>query len=244
MKWAHIDEAGTSARERCCIVAGIVSSPDGQWRQLNQYLNELRQEFAPHDSSIIFHAKDIWHGAKKFPRDRWPHDRRKELLHELAKMPNIFRLPVIGAAVDKDKTPWSAKDGKKPDEQAWCYALAFGMCVINFEGFMRELPDQREVGIVIAEDVPHMRRYAHFGYKRISEKTEWGGGVNAQYLPVNRVVEEPLFTGKQGSALLQISDTIAFLLGRFRNGHDDVEPFIRHFESQIYVLPHQRWQPL
>lgn len=114
------------------------------------------------------------------------------------------------------------------------------MCVINFESYLRELPDHREVGTVIAEDVPHMRKYAQFGYQRLMEKSDWSDGVNAQYLPIRRVVEEPLFSGKKGSALLQISDTLAFLLGRYRNGHEDAETFIQRFHSQIYVLPHQR----
>lgn len=151
----------------------------------------------------------------------------------------MFNLPVIGAAIEKRKVSWTVDDGKAVDDQAWNYALAFGMCVVNFEGFMRELPDAREVGTIIAEDVPSMRRYAQFGYERLAEKTDWGG-ANAQYLPIERVIEQPSFTSKKGSALLQISDCIAFLLGRYRNGNNDVERFIDNFHSKIYVLPHQR----
>lgn len=83
LKWAHLDEAGTSAHEGCCVVAGIVSSPDGQWKQLNRYLSDLRDEFAPDSPEIVFHAKDIFHGTKAFHRDVWARDRRLELLGRL-----------------------------------------------------------------------------------------------------------------------------------------------------------------
>lgn len=240
LKWAHLDEAGTSAKEQCCVVAGIVSSPDGQWRQLNKYLDDLRGEFASGQPEIIFHAKDIWHGTKNFHRDRWPRDRRVALLYELAKIPRIFQLPVIGAAVQKDKHNWNFEDGSHPNRDSWCYALAFGMCVINFESYMRELSDDREVGTVIAEDNTHMRRYAQFGFNTLLQNVDRRESINARYLPIQRVVEQPLFTEKRGSALLQISDTLAFLLGRHRNGHSDADAFIHHFSNQIYELPHQR----
>tara|TARA_R110000824_G_scaffold50894_6_gene141898 strand:- start:11049 stop:11846 length:798 start_codon:yes stop_codon:yes gene_type:complete len=240
MRFAHIDEAGTSAKEDWCVVAGVISSPDGQWRQLNNYLAECRKEFCPDRPDIIFHAKDIFHGTKDFHRDNWSREKRAELLTELSKIPWKFSLPVIGSTVDKSKHKWEKMDQSVGELQSWHYALAFGMCVVNFEGFMRGLPDHREVGTVIAEDVPHMRRYAKFGYERISEPTKAWKGSNSAYLPIERVVEEPLFSRKQGSALLQIADTVAFLIGRHRNGKDDVECYIDHFRDQIYELPHHR----
>lgn len=149
MRFAHLDEAGTSTREGWCVVAGVVSSPDGQWRQLNKFLEDCRKEFCPDNPGIIFHAKDIFHGTKNFHRDEWSRGKRQELLMELSKIPRKFNLPVIGTAVDKSKHKWGGR-GQKPSElQAWHYALAFGMCVVNFEGVLRELSDWREVGIEV-----------------------------------------------------------------------------------------------
>lgn len=238
LKWAHLDEAGTSVGEGCCVVAGVVTSPDGQWRQLKSYLDTLRTEFAPNDPDLVFHAKDIFHGTKAFHRDKWTRDKRNALLREISRIPHVFNLPVIGAAIDKSTLTWGNASSDKSNSLN--YGLAFGMCVINFESYLRELPDSREVGTITAEDMPHMRRYAEFGYSRIRDKKGWDGETNSQYLPIHRVMEQPAFTSKLGSPYLQIADCIAFLLARYRNGGKGVESFIDEFQKQIYVLPHKR----
>jgi hypothetical protein len=243
VRFAHIDEAGTSRDEANCVVAGVVSHPDRQWLSINQHLTKIADEFVPPEQreGVIFHAKDIWHGTKKFRRDVWPRPKRLELLHELAKVPCEFELPVIAGVAEKERLTWDVPKGSK-NWLARNYSLAFGLCAIHFEYVLREMCEPHELGTIIAEDLPEMRQHAKWGCDRLRDpKAQWqedDGVVN--YMPMQRVIEQPLFAIKTESAILQIADLVAFVLGRVLNGNRDVQPLLDRFKSQIVILPHQR----
>ncbi len=245
LRFAHIDEAGTSRDEKLCVVAGVVSHPDAQWLSINQHLIELADELAPPEDreGIVFHAKDIWHGTKKFHRDKWCREKRIDLLKRICRMPVDFAMPVIAGAIDKADHKWGGEI--KPGSEKWeaqMYSLAFGLCVIHFEYVMRELCGPNEVGTVIAEDVPNMRRYAKWGYDHLRDKdVNWDVRKDIKnYMPIERIVEQPLFSNKTDSSILQIADTVAFVLGRRLNGHTDVQELLDLFSDQLIILPHQQ----
>lgn len=243
VRFAHIDEAGTSKSEPHCVVAGVVSHPDRQWLSINQHLKKLADEFVPSAdrAGIIFHAKDIWHGSKRFRRDEWPRPKRVELLHELAQIPDKFSLPVIAGVVEKASLGWDVPPGTK----AWGgrnYSLAFGLCAIHFEYVLREMCAPYELGTIIAEDLPEMRQHAKWGCDHLrNPNIKWekmDGVVN--YMPLQRVIEQPLFAAKTDSAILQVADLVAFVCGRILNGNRDVQPLFDRFKDQVVVLPHQK----
>lgn len=243
VRFAHVDEAGTSKNEAICVVAGVVSNPDRQWLKLNQHLTKLADDFVPEKDrpGIIFHAKDIWHGTKKFRREEWPREKRLEILHEMAKIPHDFALPIISGVIEKANHNWGVPVGT-PKWQAYNYSLAFGICAVHFEYVLREMCEPHELGTIIAEDVPEMRQHAKWGYGVLRDPDhEWQEiqGVK-NYIPMQRVVEQPLFTEKTDSGILQVADFLAFVISRRLNGHEDVQPLFDQISSQLVILPHQR----
>jgi Protein of unknown function (DUF3800) len=244
LRFAHVDEAGTSRDEPYCVVAGVVSHADHQWRVLNEHLSELADEFVPAEDreGIVFHAKDIWHGAKRFPRERWPMEKRRALLAELASMPEKFALPVVHGLVEKAMHKWGDTKAGSAEFEAKSYSLAFGMCAVNVEYVVREMCGENEVAMLVAEDAPAMRRHAQGGFKILSDpKHKWQvtDGIR-NYFPLVKVIEQPLFAAKDESSILQISDTIAFILTRKINKKGDVDDLFKLFAGQIAFLPHQR----
>jgi hypothetical protein len=233
MRFAHLDEAGISARERYAVVAGIISNPDTQWRALEQYLSDMADALVPKDlrSGIVFHAKDIWHGTKAFPKDRFSLERRNEILLELAKIPKKFDIPVVVGAINKE-------DQKKTgagNHNALCYAMAFSIAVIGVEYFMLQW-GKDELAQLIVEDTAEMRRHAKWGYDRLRDPSAWTK-PGAGFLPVTRIVENPLFSPKTDSSILQVADTLAFVTCRRIRGRTDVQFLFDEFAENVITFP-------
>lgn len=238
VRFAHLDEAGTSRKERYAVVAGIVSHADKQWKALNQYLSDMMDDLVPKQfrDGIVLHAKDLFHGVKKFDREKWPRERRLRIMMELAKMPAAFDIPVVIGICDKPQHSWG--DIKNQSEiDASNYALAFGLAAVAVEYFMRNrAPD--EVATLIAEDVPHMRRHAKGGYNVLkSSNRNWNDHALSSYCPLQCIVEHPMFAAKDESSILQVSDLIAFTLCRRANGNADVDELVRQYLPNVVSLP-------
>ena len=219
-----------------------MSHADSQWRNLNRALDDIIGEFVPagEKDGIVLHAKDIFHGTKRFHRDRWPLAKRVELLRCISKLPDMMSLPVVLGAIDKSQYSWGPQTDNVAQFEANSYSLAFGLCATHVEYFMRShLSD--EVAALVVEDVPNMRRYAQLGYKILTDATlPWQQADDVfNYMPFERIIEQPLFAEKKDSSILQIADTIAFVAGRLLNGGDNVREFFDLFEAQIVLLPHQ-----
>ena len=108
MKLVYQDEGGTAVHELFLVVSGVVVDGDRQLVAVENHLDILVQKHIPeHDRpGLIFHATDIWSGAKYFKdRDKWPMERRLEILRDLARIPGRFDIPVAWGFVDKGKFP-------------------------------------------------------------------------------------------------------------------------------------------
>lgn len=238
VRFAHLDEAGTSRQEPFAVVAGVVSHADMQWRALNEYLSDMMDDLVPAGlrKGLVLHAKDLFHGTKKFHRDVWPRDRRMRIMMELAKIPVAFDIPVVTGIIQKGQHSWPGTN-KPADVDASHYALAFGMAAVSVEHFMRaRAPD--EVATLIAEDVPHMRRHAKGGYNVLKDKSRgWDEHILKDYCPLTRIVEQPMFAAKDESSILQVADLLAFTLCRRANGHKDVDPLVSQYLENVVTLP-------
>ena len=75
VRLVYFDEAGIGdvAKEPFAVVAGVIVEGDKQWRAVEAHLRTLVEQYVqPNDQAgFIFHAKDIHHGARKMPRDRY-----------------------------------------------------------------------------------------------------------------------------------------------------------------------------
>jgi Protein of unknown function (DUF3800) len=235
LRFAHLDEAGTSSREPNAVVAGIVTDPDRQWIALHQYLSDMADALIPPDlrEGFIFHAKDIWHGSKLFKDERFTPALRSQILRELAQIPKKFDVPVIVGAIRKVDHQWTVEY----DREASCYAIAFGMAAIGVEVFMRSRAGAQEVAHLIAEDSGKMRQNAKWGYKLLQGNKESWKGELAKVLPLTRIVEQPLFAAKDESSILQVADLLAFVICRRLNGREDVQYLVDEFKDNIIGLP-------
>lgn len=241
VRYVHVDEAGISRREPYAVVAGIVTHADKQWRALNQYLSDMADDLVPNEyrEGLIFHAKDLFHGSGKFDREKWPRQKRMAIMEQLALIPSKFDIPVVSGIVEKKKHQWS--DSTASEMDANHYALAFGLCATSAEYFMRNFAEPDEVATLIAEDVPHMRKHAQWGYKVLKNPSlgwDKGSDALASCAPLTRIVEQPMFAAKDQSSILQVADLLAFALCRRANGKNDVSELIKLFFPHIIMLPH------
>jgi hypothetical protein len=244
LRWAHIDEAGISKNDKVTSVAGILSEPDRHYHALAAKLRELEQSVPEplRRGGLIFHAKDIWHGNKRFDKDLWAKhgwdkDRRRSLVLEICKIPVEFDIPVVMGFVDKSDHNWDLlmklDVAKKQTPEKLNYALAFLLCAMMIEIFMQEHVPASEVAHIVAEDTNEMRDHARWGYNLLqSPDMTWTGKYRA-FLPMKRVVEDPMFSPKTRSSLLQIADSIAFVVSRHFAGYEDVLPCMTAFFPKI-----------
>lgn len=244
VRWAHIDEAGISKNDKVAAVAGILSEPDRHYHALATRLREIEQSVPEplRRGGLIFHAKDIWHGNKRFDKDLWlkhgyDKARRRSLVHEICKIPAEFDLPVIMGVNEKAEHSWDAllslNVGKKLSTERLNYALAFLMCCIMLEAFMREHIEGDEVAHIVAEDTNEMREHARWGYDLLQSPFATWTGSYREFLPLRRVVEDPMFSAKTRSSLLQIADSIAFVTSRYYGGYEDVSECFAAFFPKI-----------
>jgi hypothetical protein len=223
VRWAYVDEAGISSREKLVTVAGVVINADKHHRAITARLNEMRNALPPElADGLIFHAKDIWHGNKEFEREKWEahgifKEERRSLVQKLCSIPAEFNLPVVLGFVVKEHHDWQPivrSKGGNLDANRGSYAIAFGQCCITVEAFMRDraLPD--EVAHIVAEDTKEMREYAAWSYELLERPFSWPD-VFDKYLPIERIAEDPMFTPKKRSSILQVADSLAFVINRF-----------------------------
>lgn len=253
VRWAHIDEAGISKNDKVACVAGILSEPDRHYRALASRLREIEQSLPEplRQGGLIFHAKDIWHGNKRFDKDLWAKhgydkERRRDLVRQLCAIPAEFDLPVIMGVYEKEQGGWDAllkmNVGTKLSVENLNYAIAFLMCCIMLEAFMREHVAGDEVAHIVAEDTNEMRAHARWAYDLANNQwVSWTGSYRA-FLPLGRIVEDPMFSAKTRSSLLQIADSIAFVTSRHFAGYSDVFDCFSAFFPQI-VGPNPDYQP-
>src|ERR1700730_14289409 len=102
---AFLDEAGRSRQEPIIVVAGVLIHGDRTYRKLVQRFDEIARQFLPEadQKGFCFHAKDIFHGAGHYFKDRdvWPRERRWPILAALAALPRQFGIPIVFGHIDK-----------------------------------------------------------------------------------------------------------------------------------------------
>lgn len=226
VKWVYLDEAGSSAKERLVTVAGVVVDADKHHRALKGRLDQIRDDL-PEELRVdlIFHAKDIWHGNKQFDREKWDahgiqKDERRSLVEQICSIPEEFGLPVIYGQVAKEQhfSNWQIMlknmDNRKLTPNRLSYALAFGQCAIAAEAFIRDYCPEDEVGQIVAEDTEEMREHADWAYSVLEQRDAPWLREFSSYVPLERLNEGPQFAKKKRSPILQIADSIAFVMNR------------------------------
>ncbi len=214
VRFVYIDEAGISnfAHEPHLVIAAVLINPDTQWRDIEAYYADLSDElFGEEQHRFVFHAKDIWHGAKTFPRESWSKAERLKILSRLVQVPRLFNLRLAISAIDRTETSkeislqFPNATSQRVQQISFCYAFVRAIEDVNAE-IERNAPG--ESAMLIVEDSPKMKGFLKFFHEAYTNTRHRAPDA----FQADRIVDTPLFAKKSESMLLQIADHCAFIV--------------------------------
>lgn len=247
VRFIYMDEAGISSSEPVIVVAAIIVDADRQWRRLESCVQDLRDHLGKtHEigDDFVFHAKDLFHGGRKFPREKWTLQERIEILRRLVSIPRELSVPVVYGHHLRSvpKLPASPTDPAKSQVERDQRA-SFYLCVIGSEKFMRSEAGKNEVATIVAEDNHQVRATLKKAQKLLSSKRalEVVPAALHDALPISRIVDTVHFASKSEAILLQIADACAYVITRYLSGGTHGEDLYLALTGGI--KPHVPGQP-
>ena len=241
MRFAYIDEAGTASNEPVTVVAGIVVDSDAQRTGAESAVASL-QGFVPEPlrGDFWFHATEIWNNKRY--KDGWTFVERKRLLCEVMALPRRMKIPIVLGMVRRNAVSVGLTRMPVRREQ-FEHIMAFGSCIEQADGYVREFGKPDEALTVIAEDVPEMRSWLK---KAVAVAKRAGGrmvppehqeptraerdaGIDPKptFVGITRVADVVHFVQKRDAPLLQLADALAFGFRRYFAEKPDGEEFVR-----------------
>jgi hypothetical protein len=243
MKLVYQDEGGTAPHEPYLVVAGVIVDGDRQLVAIENHLDILLQKHIPEEDrdGFIFHATDIWSGKKYFSdRERWPFERRLEILGDLARIPGHFDVPVAWGFIEKAKFPdlkmAIAFDAAGIDVAR--HIMAFTDCSLVVEYFMRECT-KNEIALIIAEDRDIVRQAVKEAialYRSPAELKAWGLDKK-QLLPFRHIRDTVHFAKKPESRHLQLADACTFVIKGHLTNQVRGDSFYAELKKMLLVHP-------
>jgi hypothetical protein len=228
VRLTYLDEAGNSPDEQHLVVGGVLVDGDRQLSGVENHFSILIQKHIPLDdrAGFIFHATDLWSGGGYFKdRNKWPLEKRLEILDDLVAIPAKFELPVAVGSID-----WSTftidllnPGSSKHDLQIAAHTVAFGHCCMGIERFMlAALPN--EITILIAEDRDKVRASLKEAISAFQNPVvAMQLHMDPNYFPFGVIKDTVHFAKKNESRSLQVADVCTFILrGHFmEKKHND-----------------------
>jgi hypothetical protein len=228
VRFAFLDEGGTSTHEPDAIVGGVFVHGDRQLIPLEEKLAAVMHKHIPEKDwdSFVFHATNIWSGTKYFRnKEEWHWGRRAAILWDLASIPKELEIPIVYNRLPKQRVAErhnSAGEMSARDFEVTCHAMCFASCMLRIEDFMR-LVWPTEIVQIVAEDnsearatirgVTNLLKNPHRLKRADIEKVD--------VLPLQRIRGPVQFADKNDSAPLQLADTCSFLIRRRYFRHDE-----------------------
>ncbi len=235
MRLIYVDESGISTNEQFTVVAGVVIDADKQWLDVAERIDVLIAKYVPEQyrQNFTFHAKDMFHGTGRtlFDRRTYPPERSHEALKELLKIPGEFCLPIVFGFVNKHKQDASEKfKASKPrDKIATSTAMAFSMCAVAAERFMKQhtVGELATMHVEQNADTQRMIRLARksLGGKMRLNIAKMFSSDAQKYLPITKIIDEVSFHGKDDAFLLQIADACALMIRYAIEGRKNCNDF-------------------
>ena len=245
MKLIYVDEAGTSATEHIRVVVGIVLDADHQWRAAKTAIDLAFEKVPPrYRDGFIFHATDLVHSRKL--RDGWSRPDREALLHQLIAIPRTLQLGISVGMVRQGST--KSVVPKNLTMSQFEHAIAFSYCISAADNSIQSLERSEEVAVVVAEDVPDMRKairettdylrtkpailkpeYLFRSVQRmvLSSQRPMDAGHLHSEVSIDSVIDTVHFVDKSGAPLLQIADACAYGLRRYFAGQPSGKEYLK-----------------
>jgi hypothetical protein len=236
VRFVYLDESGISVNEPVTVVGGVIINADLQYMAVKQRIEELIKEYVPQNyrAGFSFHAKDLFHGSGFFNKHKWPREHSRAALKALIEIPSQFQLPIVCGHLRKRPQSELTKSQRR-DEPSKNQAMAFSLCALAAEKYMRQLADTSEVANLIAENNNETRRavkemslilrglrHGEVEGDIVSLIIEFANG----YFPIRRIVDTVYFANKEDAFLLQLADACALMIRYFFEGRSNAEEFL------------------
>jgi hypothetical protein len=224
MRLVYVDEAGLSnpEHEPFLVVAGVIVNADRQLRGVMRQLDKIVERYIPpeHWADFSFHATHLFNwGGKVFTKNNpnWPLERRLEIADELAAIPKKYDLRIAFGSVERAKFPQSFDGGniKMAERTKGAHVTAYMVCALNVDHWLRQKTDD-EIAMMIVEDNDQARQIIREtqSYNQRADLISELSERERMYLPLKRIVEDPLFQPKRKSSVLQLADFCAYVIKR------------------------------
>lgn len=237
----YCDEAGMSdpAVEPYMVVAGIMLHVDNEYSDLQKYLLDMADDLVGPDrpANFVFHAKELWFGGKFFSREKWPLEKRLEILGRLADIPGKFRFPIIYACIERIKYPpkaplegSAARSFREAQAEAnkKCHTICFLSCLTLVERWMEHAHKDEKVFVVTEMHERHKNNLLTItqimSEPRVRPIIE--NDPNISWSPLTHIVDDPLFVNKSGSSPIHVADVCASILARSLNDKSHTTPLL------------------
>jgi hypothetical protein len=222
MRFVYMDEAGTSEREPVTVVVALIVNADEQLMFAEAAVSEVLGAVPEHfRKGFVFHATDVWNDEKY--RQSWMMSDRLALLHAMMALPRRLKIPITLSIIRRNSPPVDKMMNLGLSLAQSQHVQAFISCVAHADRFIRHHADLREVGSVVAEDVPEMRKFLKLAPKVarqmpmtlpsiILTEAEKAQGYTTQQtdIRVTRIRNSVHFVGKGDDPILQLADACAF----------------------------------
>jgi hypothetical protein len=231
----YIDESGISDDRRILVVGGVIIDPDREWTLLEQYLEALARVYVPSEQyfpGFPFHTKDLFHGTGVWDKRIYPRERSIELLKELVGIPAKAGLPVVWGYIKTSEFKSTNPNRKQHLHSALNQGLAFSLCVVAAEQFMRNYVDPNEFAWLFVES-NHAADVLKVGFRML--RGQYGSDALLtvpradEYLPLKRIKESPNLIAKRDSIVLQLADMCVFILRYSLEGRKNCDELFQIF---------------
>jgi hypothetical protein len=239
----HLDDAGLAhpRQEPHVVIGGTIFHADRQWKSVERAVNALADDVVPPDrrKGFVFHAHELFHGGKTFPRDEFDKETRWRILERLLEIVADLELVVVWGACQRvisikqyPNDPGAALNHSR--------GVAFYACAHWIEMYMRHSCAD-EVVTIFMEDNDHARKthrtQHHFARNPDNERILQDAGFGN--FAMTHIVDDISFCQKTDSSPLQLADACAFTIKRFIMAKKDCERFYEVIRPQMLTWPKQ-----
>jgi hypothetical protein len=229
MRFVYMDEAGTDADSPVTMVVGLIVNADTQLMDAEAAIREVNDGVPAslRKGEFIFHADAIWSDPKY--RAEWALSDRIAVLKRMMALPRRLQIPIAFGMVRRNASTETV--GRLSAAQVH-HVRAFECCVARADKHIREFAHPREIGSIVSEDVPEMRRFLKAAVSRFrdnpvvlgpglvqptEEEKQLGYIKQESEFRVSRIRKSVLFVEKDEDPLTQLADAIAFGLKRYHS---------------------------
>lgn len=232
MQLIYIDEAGISAVEPVAIVVGVIVGGDDKWRAVSKEIDSVFDRWVPPElrKGFIFHATDVYSGGKH--RQEWGMADRMNFFKDFLGITIRMGLPISLATVDRRNKLGSDSVGALSSEK-FDHLMAYMNCVSRADKYLRVHSKSNELGMVVAEDSPGMKKYLKAVHEMLKEAPirvtsemlhDYSPTDGGDDLMVGNIIDCPHFVDKPDAVMIQLADAWAFSFRRYfaglKNGDD------------------------